>query len=451
MVRKIVANEIFDSKHLLGTFLDESHYDILIEEDCDVYAPAGCDLSTTIECKPETDCSDCTRGISEDRVAFKFRKNFFSKEQQQAAYEGLRAAATPTNNRGTAAGTIRTGKNGNREWITEYEEAVIKYFAKPYNTITGEDPLEELLARKESMSGPGLINTVWLASNPIVFSDWLEATKKLPPDQQKIAAKEILEKNISSTTYANEVLSGIAGAFGRVPRAPFGRLASYNDNNPELFDKGIPFLQTLDKAFSDLLPQRHSAQKDFVESLDEHFRIADTVFTTLTINKTFRTAAHLDAGDYAPGFSNLLVLSNDDNFTGGYLVLPEFRIAVNVRPGDLLLIANHTAIHGNTPIVLGSDTSERISVVAYAREDLGSLGTWEYEQTRKKYILSCKENKDHPFWWDRFTGVWAGMWTSREWYDYLINALGEEKALANDPGICELHNSTSGNLQSFFG
>ena len=89
MVRKIVANEIFDSKHLLGTFLDESHYDILIEEDCDVYAPAGCDLSTTIECKPETDCSDCTRGISEDRVAFKFRKNFFSKEQQQAAYEGL--------------------------------------------------------------------------------------------------------------------------------------------------------------------------------------------------------------------------------------------------------------------------------------------------------------------------------------------------------------------------
>jgi len=440
MVRKIVANEIFDSKHLLGTFLDESNYDILIEEDCDVYTPG--DLVSTVDGNPS---------ISEDRVAFKFRKNYFSKEQQKAAYEGLRAAATPTNNRGTAAGTIRTGKNGNREWITEYEEAVIKYFAKPYNTITGDDPLDELFAKKASMSGPGLINTVWLASNPIVFSDWLEETKKLPPDQQKVAAKEILEKNISSTTYANEVLSGIAGAFGRVPRAPFGRLASYNDNNPELFDKSIPFLQTLDKAFSDLLPQRHSAQKDFVESIDQHFRISDTVFTTLTINKTFRTAAHLDAGDYAPGFSNLLVLSNDDNFTGGYLVLPEFRIAINVRPGDLLLVANHTAIHGNTPIVLGSETSERISIVAYAREDLGSLGTWEYEQTRKKYILSCKENKEHPFWWDRFTGVWAGMWQSKEWYDYLINALGEETARANDPAICELHNKTTSDLESFFG
>lgn len=440
MVRKIVADEIFDSKDLMGTFLDESHYDILIEEDCDVYTPG--DLVTPVD-------GDLT--ISDDRVAFKFRKNFFSKEQQQAAYEGLRAAATPTNNRGTAAGTVRTGKNGNREWITEYEEAVIKFFSNPYTTIE-TDPLEELKAKKDSMSGPGLINTVWLASNPIVFSDWVEATKKLPTDEQKkAAAKEILEKNISSTTYANEVLSGIAGAFGRVPRAPFGRLASYNDHNPELFAKGVPFLQTLDRAFAELLPQRHKAQKDFVDSLDEHFRIADTAFTTLTINKTFRTAAHLDAGDYGPGFSNLLVLSNDDNFTGGYLVLPEFRIAVNVRPGDLLLIANHTAIHGNTPIVLGSETSERISVVAYAREDLASLGTWEYEQTRKKYINSCKENKDHPFWWDRFTGVWAGMWQSKEWYDFLISNLGEAEARANDPAICELHNKTATTLESFYG
>lgn len=450
MVRKIVANEVYESKHLLGTFLDESNYDILIEEDCDVYAPAGCDLATTVECKPETDCADCTRGISEDRVAFKFRKNFFSKEQQQAAYEGLRAAATPTNNRGTAAGTVRFGKAGNREWVTEYQEAVIKYFAKPYNTITGEDPLDELKAKKEKMGEPGSMNTVWRSGAPIVFDDWVEATRKLPADQQKVAAKNILEDNISATTYANEVLSGIAGAFGRTPRVPFGRLAAYNDHNPDQFEKGVPFLQTLDRAFADLLPQRHTAQKEFVSKLDEHFRIADTVFTTLTINKTFRTAAHLDAGDYGPGFSNLLVLSNDGDFTGGYLIIPEFKIAVNVRPGDLLLIANHTAIHGNTPIVLGSEASERISIVAYAREDLSSLGTWDYEQTRKRYVESCRDNKEHPHWWERFTGVWAGMWQSKEWYDYLVSELGEEEARANDPAIFAIHNNGSVGLESFF-
>ncbi len=357
MVRKIVAEELHDAKKIMGTFLDESHYDILIEEDCDAYAPGNFDDSRM-----------------EDRVAFKFRKNFFSKEQQKEAYEGLRAAATPTNNRGTAAGTVRTGKNGNR-----------------------------------------------------------------------------VDNYISSTTYANEVLSGIAGAFGRVPRCPYGRLAAYNDRNQEMFDRGVPFLQTLDRAFADLLPSRHAAQKKFVNSIDEHFRIADTVFTTLTINKTFRTAAHLDAGDYGPGFSNLLVLSNDDNFTGGYLVLPEYRIAINVRPGDLLLIANHTAVHGNTPIVLGSETSERISIVAYAREDLGDLGTWEYEQTRKKFVEACRDNKEHPNWWSRFNGVYPGQWQSKEWFDYLIGELGEDEARVNDPKIFELHTTaTKSNLDCLF-
>lgn len=435
MVRKIVAEELHDAKKIIGTFLDETHYDVLIEEDCDAYAPGTFDDSRM-----------------EDRVAFKFRKNFFSKEQQKEAYEGLRAAATPTNNRGTAAGTVRTGKNGNREWVTEYEEAVIRYFSKPHSILPGQEhPVTELRANKQNMLGPGAINTVWLASKPLAFESWVDATMALPADKQPAAAKDVLENYISSTTYANEVLSGIAGAFGRVPRCPYGRLAAYNERNQEMFDRGVPFLQTLDRAFADLLPSRHAAQKKFVNSIDEHFRIADTVFTTLTINKTFRTAAHLDAGDYGPGFSNLLVLSNDDNFTGGYLVLPEYRIAINVRPGDLLLIANHTAVHGNTPIVLGSETSERISVVAYAREDLGDLGTWEYEQTRKKFVEECRDNKEHPNWWSRFNGVYPGQWQSKEWFDYLVAELGEDEARANDPKIFELHTTaTKSNLDCLF-
>ncbi len=35
----IVADKWLNCEHLLGTFLDESHYDTLIEEDCDFYYP----------------------------------------------------------------------------------------------------------------------------------------------------------------------------------------------------------------------------------------------------------------------------------------------------------------------------------------------------------------------------------------------------------------------------
>lgn len=448
MTRMIVAKEKIDCTHLLGKFLDESHYDILIEEDCNVYTPPMCDVSTTVDCQPQTDCATCTRGITEDRVAFVFRKNYFSKEQQEAAYNGLREGATKTNNRGIAAGSERVGSQGTRVYTSKYQEAVFKFFLKPYSPLSGEDPLQAIIDQKDSLQGNGEFDQVWLASIQLDFDAWVEETRKLPAYEQTEAARYVIDTYLSATKYANEVHSGIAGAFGRVPRMPWGRLAAYNARNPEKFEKAIPFLQTLNAGFAELLPQRHAAQKQFTDKLDPKFVIDGTVFTTLTINKTFRTAAHLDAGDYGPGFSNLLVLSNDGNYTGGYLILPEYRIAVNVRPGDLLLIANHTAIHGNTPIELGSETSERVSVVAYAREDLANLGTWEYEQVRQSYVDACRTNREHHAWWERTTGVWAGMWQSKEWYDYLINAMGEEEARKNDPEIFALHDKID--LDSFF-
>jgi len=103
MVKVIVADRKYDCTHLLGQFLDESHYDILVEEDCDVYMPANYDT-----------------GADEMRIVFKFRKNYFSKEMQDQAYIGLREAAQETQNRGTAAGP-RAGSLGNRQWVKEYE------------------------------------------------------------------------------------------------------------------------------------------------------------------------------------------------------------------------------------------------------------------------------------------------------------------------------------------
>ena len=50
MVKIIVADRKHDCTHLLGQFLDESHYDLLLEEDCDVYAPPDCDVATTADC-----------------------------------------------------------------------------------------------------------------------------------------------------------------------------------------------------------------------------------------------------------------------------------------------------------------------------------------------------------------------------------------------------------------
>ena len=179
--------------------------------------------------------------------------------------------------------------------------------------------------------------------------------------------------------------------------------------------------------------------------LDPEFLVPETPFTTITVNKTFRTAAHYDAGDLDSGLSNLLTLSNDGNYTGGYLIAPEYRVAVNVRPGDLLLINNHEVMHGNTPIEC-AEGSERVSLVVYFREKMLELGSKAYEDIRMQFVQDRKDNKEHPNQKPLWNGVTEGMWQSDEWKEYLIAKGGLEMAKKYEPDLMEEKSS----LEEFF-
>ena len=448
MVKVIVADRKYDCSHLLGQFVDESHYDFLIEEDCDVYMPADCDLATQADCDQE--CSTCDTGADEHRIVLKFRKNYFTKEQQDQAYIGLREAATETQNRGLAAGP-RAEKLGNREWVTEYEYDILDYFVNPGANLFGADPIEEIRAsHKNKKPSPSNRNNVWgisaVKKDNFVFEDWVEATKKLPESEMIAEANRVSKKYVCATTYANGVMSGIAGWYDRYPRIPFGRATSYTAREPEKFAMAYPFLQSLAKGFKDLLPWRYNNQMEAAKKLDPRFLVPETPFTTITVNKTFRTAAHYDAGDLTSGLSNLLVLSNTGNYTGGYLIAPEYRVAVNVRPGDLLLINNHEVMHGNTPIVLGDEEAERISLVVYFREKMLELGSKEYEDVRYDFVEHRKNDKEHPEQRQLWNGVSAGMWESKEWYDFCEKKLGRDELLKYHPEAKEQQS-----LEEFFG
>jgi hypothetical protein len=436
MVKVIVADRKYDCEHLLGQFVDESHYDILVEEDCDVYAPPDCDLGTQAAC--EKDCSSCDKGMDERKIVFKFRKNYFSQEEQDAAYAGLREAAVETQNRGMAAGP-RNEKLGNREWVTEYEYDVIDYFMKPYAPLLGHDhPIDEIRkAHEGKKEQPSTRNNVWgiqqVKKDNFVFEDWVNATRVLPETEMKKEAKRVVDTYVCATTYANGVFSGIAGWFDRYPRIPYGRATSYTAREPEKFAMAFPFLQTLAKGFKELLPWRYNNQMEAAKKIDPGYLVPGTPFTTITVNKTFRTAAHYDAGDLNTGLSNLLVLSNNGNYKGGYLIAPEYRVAVNVRPGDLLLINNHEVMHGNTPIELLDDEAERVSLVCYFREKMLELGSKQYEDCRYDFVESRRTNKEHPEQRKLWNGVSPGMWESQEWYDYCEQKLGREELLKYHP------------------
>lgn len=439
MVKRIVAREKIDCTKLLGHYLDESHYDLLVEEDMDCYQPPVCSVAEKADCGM-SDCETCEKGNDELRIAFKFRKNFFSKEECDQACEGLREAATESQNRGLAAGPrgdmLTTDGRSGRDWVTPYQQEILDFLmddsANLESHLREETSVASIRAKYNDPKYKPVNETrgtVWLRSEVEKvypeyhgwFDKWVDGLSNKPEETVREEARMVAEKWASTTNYAKSVYSGVAGWYDRYPRIPYGRATSYTEKNPELFAKAYPFLQTLNKGFKELLPWRWGNQKRQADKLDPRFLVPDTVFTTITVNKTFRTAAHLDAGDYALGLSNLLVLGSG-RYTGGYLIFPEYRIAVNVRPGDLLLVNNHEVIHGNTPIVMEDPDDpdcERISVVCYFREKMLELKSYDYEMLRKQYVEDRRSNKLHPLQRPLWNGVSPGMWEEQEWYDYL--------------------------------
>jgi hypothetical protein len=425
MVKKIVATEKLNCEHLLGMFLDESHYDLLVESDMDFYTPQNIN--------------------GESEILFSFRKNYFTEEEQKGAYDGLFAAATISENRGMAAGTkegyTNTNVAGERQFVTNYEREMMDAIMADVNAklVEEEDcitkvrnkyPTVESRRRCEgsSMNLTWVINRIRNGKKLFVFDDWVDSIIPLSKKERAEAVEDV-STMMSQSHYGNKVFSGVAGFYDRYPRIPYGRATSYTEHNPEKWKLAFPYLQKLSAAYKELIPLKWANQNEAIQKLDPEFVVPGTVFTTITVNKTFRTAAHRDAGDLSTGFSNLCVITNGKKFSGGYLIFPEFNVAINIRPGDLLLVNNHEGIHGNTPIVLEEEGAERISLVCYFREGMLELGEKKYEDIRRQFIRDRKNNENHPFWKFGWNGVSAGWESSQEWYDYLSSKENGERYL----------------------
>lgn len=84
-------------------------------------------------------------------------------------------------------------------------------------------------------------------------------------------------------------------------------------------------------------------------NVDPHYLIGRTVFSQSIFNKSFRTCLHRDRSNVEGTISSMICLG-DESYTGGYLVLPEYRVAINMRPRDYLGFHGREIWHGNTEI-----------------------------------------------------------------------------------------------------
>ena len=186
------------------------------------------------------------------------------------------------------------------------------------------------------------------------------------------------------------------------------RLSHYTTKEIDKFHNAIPYFQSIAEQYNDLLPDQYALQMERAIANDYH--ILGTPFSTVTINRNFRTALHKDSGDFG-GWACLSVLE-ENRFSGGLFVLPKFKIAIDIRHGDLLVCDVHQ-YHGNTSLwetpadkeyndkypqqtykdnlnvgVEGlNNRFSRVSFVCYLREDIINC------PVKNKFVIALKDSE----------------------------------------------------------
>lgn len=188
--------------------------------------------------------------------------------------------------------------------------------------------------------------------------------------------------------------SALIGAFDD-GRDPICRLTAWTGQHLPEWEALRPSLQAVAQRLQENVPARYQAQAKVAQVTNPAWLIPGTPFTTVTVNNTYPTGVHKDAGDLEDGFSTLWTLRYGD-WTGGTLIFPRYRVGVNLAHGDLLLMDAHE-YHGNTAIRCACMTdnritlsdrcdtcnAERVSVVSYYRTRLANCGTPQQEQAKQ--------------------------------------------------------------------
>jgi hypothetical protein len=173
--------------------------------------------------------------------------------------------------------------------------------------------------------------------------------------------------SISKITVGNKVNSGNVGFMDSSAMVPYCRMTAFGKEHFDKFFDAIPFIKFIDNLYQKLCPSHYKIQKMYADGTNVNYVIKDTSFTTVTVNKNFRTALHKDNGDLEQGFGNLIAY-REGNWHGSYFILPEYGIGIDLHNTDVLFVDVHKW-HCNTPFINFDDTNcKRISFVMYYRE-----------------------------------------------------------------------------------
>ena len=321
----------------------------------------------------------------QEKLLLKYRKNQISDELCDLGWQSYKDLAKPSRGRGASAGPIHQegqyfGKRSlvhTKKWSTGYLKPEGKLLKEELDLLSLDDV-------KSRATDKGVVIKEDDTKDVIIYNIVKESN------------------GVSSMKVNNQVASNPIGFyeesknFAKLPC----RLTHFTRVNYDKYQQGLPFIQQINKCFKKLIPESH--KKQLCKAKEKcHLQIPKTCFSTITINRNFRTALHRDAGDYKEGFGNLTVIERG-KYHGGYTCFPQFGIGVDVRRGDFLAMDVHEW-HTNTPIVETEEDKAFNATLEPAfndNPDVGTVGIYE-KYTRLTFVCylrgkisKCPDHKD---------------------------------------------------------
>ena len=220
----------------------------------------------------------------------------------------------------------------------------------------------------------------------------------------------------SKQAISNLSPSNIAGFFDYPPSHPSLKTNSnrcketnFVSKYPEKWKHVQPYIRHVDNLYKSIRPQLYNRQRKKADQVIE-FTIPKTVFSTLTMNYSWRAAIHQDKHNIKSkdGVAILTVAEdhlNKNHFKGCYLGFPQFGFAVNVRQGDILITDNHSGWHGNTQFYPSDPKGDvHLQKPGYPENDRNKWSSkdiknnWHYNRMSMVYYLreglsNCKTQK----------------------------------------------------------
>jgi len=268
--------------------------------------------------------------------------------------------------------------NGQKQLLAKFRKAV---FPKPITDL-GWDSFYRAAAASRSRGA---------AAGPIQAKSKYWKTRKLVETNGWWARYKSGNKT-SKMRVNNPVFSSVVGYFEATPfmKLPC-RLTTYTQNYFDEYKQGLPFIEAIDGEFKKLVPDAHKKQYQRIHSTPT-YQIKDTAFSSVTINRNFRTALHKDAGDFKDGYGNLTVLERG-KYHGGETLFPQFGVGFNLRTGDFIAMDVHQW-HCNTEMYETPEDkafNKTLPPIKYYKTKTGTHGA-EHPFTRISFVCYVRED-----------------------------------------------------------